>query len=199
MMVLLTTQGTAADVAAMLTGPRAPGTGIPLSRLIRWRHPDCPLPMFPTVPAALRAGFAVPGVAILAINCTPIHLNPIPKPYPIGDEEVTRFHEDFQVRPLPTEPGRLGVDFAVAVALAQMAAAAKMHTEGRTEHEAYLIECAAISAGFVTSTISAEIVEQMASAYHTGADTVPWPEEVLWPDTVGPWLQAFGIPADLTA
>ena len=198
MMVLLTTVETARTVRDRLTGPHQPGAGIPLSRLSDWRHPCCPVfPMFPTFPAAVRAGFGMESpAALLAINCLPIALREIPEPYPIGNYEIEDFPDQFQVRPLPTEPGTLGVDAAVAVAIAQMAAAAKIAKDDRGAYEVYMIQSAALSAAYVCSARSVEILEQMAAAYHTGSDTVPWPDEILWPDTVGAWLQGFGYQPD---
>jgi len=129
--------------------------------------------------------------ALLAVNCIPINLLPMPIPYVPSPNDFPKI----DAKPLPTTPGKLGVDFAIAFALCQLVAAVKLHRNNMPEHSAYFVEAAGLSAGCVCSVPSAEIMEQLNAAA-AEPDTFPIPEEILWPDGVADWLAGFGFPRD---
>jgi hypothetical protein len=193
MLILLTTKAAAARVRSMTT------TGSVTCRLSdfrEWVDPDpaAPEQLAPTVPMALRMAmnYQRDRPAFLAANVIPDGLRTLPDPYPVMMHDLDRV----EVRPLPTVPGRLGVDFAVAVALAQLAVSQKLAAAGRHDHAAYFLESAGLSAGCVCSQQSADILDAMFQAFEDGPESVPWPDGILWPDGVGEWLQGFGIDLD---
>ncbi len=193
MLILLTTLRAAAKVNALMNATDQ--KAIPLSSFSEWHQPAIPANrLYPTVPAALRgamnAGISDP--AFLATNCIPAYLAPMPCPYEVNQNDTDKI----TVKGLPTIPGILGIDFAVAFAMCQLAVAVKLLKSDQNEHAAYFIEAAGLSAGCCSSVASAEVMEQMYSAFNDGPETVPWPEGILWPDGVAPWLQGFGVSAD---
>lgn len=147
--------------------------------------------MYPTVPAVLRAAMGVFEPAFLAANAIPQKLSPMPDSYsPESDLS------NIEVQALPHVPGRLGIDFAIAFAMCQLAAAAKVEREGMHEHAAYLVEAAGLSAAAVCSVASCEIMEKMYAAFQDDPHEVPWPAGVLWPSGVADWLAGFGFARD---
>ena len=190
-MILLTT--TAAEAANKQLVEANGGRAVPLSLFPEWTN--CQIPgrqFFPTLPGALRAAMQVPYPAFLAVNCVPHRLFAMPTPYQVPEKDAP----NLLAKPLPTEPGMLGVDFAVAFGLCQLAVAVKLHKEGMREHSAYFVEAAGLSAGVVCSVPSAEIMEQMNAACCNDPDTFPLPDGILWPDGVAGWLQGFGFNRD---
>lgn len=189
MLILLTTKW-AAEICRELV--QATGKPIPLSELPGWTQ--CNIPgrqFFPTLPAALRAAMEIDSPALLAVNCIPIQLLPMPVPYVPSEPDFPKI----DAKPLPTTPGKLGIDCAIAFALCQLVTAVKLHRNDMPEHSAYFVEAAGLSAGCVCSVPSAEIMEQMNAAA-SEPDTFPIPEEILWPDGVADWLAGFGFPRD---
>lgn len=190
-MILLTTRQTeAACVKAMQA---AKGASVPLSLFQTMLRTE-QLPgrqFFPTVPGALRAAMDVPSPAFLVVNCVPTTLAPMPLPYVPNEADLSKI----MAKPLPTQPGQLGVDFAIAFALSQLAVAVKLHRIGQAVPAAYFVECAGLSAGCVCSVASAEIMEQMNAAA-ADPDSFPLPDGILWPDGVSEWLCGFGFPRD---
>lgn len=190
MLILLTTRHTFNVVTGLVRANR--NGPVPLSEFPVWRQTDRPAgTLWPTVPAALRAAMEIREPALLAVNCVPYVLAPMPNSYEV-ESDLTRI----TAKPLPTQPGKLGLDFAAAFALCQLSVASKLDKTGDGEHAAYFTEAAGLSAAAVCSVASAEIMEQMYAAFQDDPAAVPWPESILWPDDVSEWLAGFGFAKD---
>lgn len=190
-MILLANR-TAANRLTELSRLRHGGQPIPVADLGTFLPPNPPARMlYPTVPMALRAAMNVLDPTFMAANCIPVDLAPMPVPYDLNMGDADRI----TVENLPTEPGKLGVDFAVAFALSQLAVAIKLYKIGQREHSAYFIEAAGLSAACVCSVASSEIMEQLNDAADD-PETFPLPEGILWPSLVADWVKGFGLPLD---
>jgi hypothetical protein len=193
--LILLTMRPAFNRALELT--RLHGAAVPLPAVLDWMlplvavNPGRPI-LYPTVPAALRAAMEESQPALLAANCVPKELAPMPAGYPLPAADL----DALTVRPLAHLSGRLGIDFAAAVALAQMRVAVRLESSGHKEHAAYFMEAAGLSYGANCSESSAAVMEQMLAAFREGPETIPWPDGILWPDGVADWLSGFGIPPD---
>lgn len=191
-MILLTTTGVAADAARLVE--LNSGGAIPLTQLPtfgpHWK--DNPRWMFPTVSVVLRAALTVPQPALLMVNCVPVNLAPIPNGYEVNLADA----EFMPCKPLPTRPGVLGVDFAIAVAFSQLAVATRLAAAGMQDHASFFIEAAGLSAACSCSLASTEIMEKMFRGFCDGPESFPWPDGILWPDQVNNWLKGFDFPTD---
>ena len=143
-----------------------------------------------TLTAAVRAVIRSSGSALaLAVSdCEPAELS-LCEPFKIDTGDAPG---SYSCQILELEPGALGLDFAAAVSLCQMRAAALHEAAGDLPRAAHYVEVAQLSAGLVTSWRSAEILELLAER----GDLLQWPEGRLWPNGVEAFLESNSIPVD---
>lgn len=190
MLLMLTTRSVYNSVTTLV---RQTGGAVPLTMFPTWAAVPRPgAVLYPTVPGALRAALEIHEPALLAVNCAPVELAAMPRSYEVPPSDAA----GITAKPLPTAPGKLGVDFAIAFAMAQLAVSSKMEKAGKREHAAYFVEAAGLSAGSVCSVASCEMMEQIHAAFQNDPTAVPWPDGVLWPDGVSDWLAGFGFGRD---
>lgn len=127
---------------------------------------------FPPVPENGRYFYELPQRVLMGPDD-----NPLAKPvYPVGY--------------------RGALDIASACSLSQMAASYRLKQAGNEEGADMLGEAAAVTLWATEAGSETEdnrIFEKIQKQFDNGPDTVPWPDETLWPDDVDGWLKRIGI------